>query len=181
MLGGGNDFYALSTPNITGQLELERTSGDHLVQGALVETAGSLHCCRRGWRGRLRCCSVLWMKQVRVAGLCTGAGLEFGVPILSPHTRILHQDYLSWLGQGLEQLQRWAGGCGCVYTPQHLSSRPRGGFLKVSHQACSFYTRHCCDTASPGSSCHTSVAVQSFRLHPSPSPVSDTRLGTRRG
>lgn len=112
-----------------------------------------------------------------------GQGLASHVafPLIFLHTCTPHQDYLSWLGQGVEQLQCWAGCYQCVYIHWHLSSRPQGGFLKVSHRACSFYMQHCCDATSLCPSCHTSVAVQSFLLHPSPSPVPDMGFGTRRG
>lgn len=134
-------------------------------------------------RRRLRCCSVPRMQQVSVAGPGPGLASHAAVPLLSLHTHPPRHDSLSRLGRGLERLQRRAGCCGGAHTQRRLSSRPRGGFLKVSHRACSFDTQRCWDAASLCPSCRTSVAVQSFLLHPSPVPdvgLGDTE-GVRRG
>lgn len=90
MLGGGKDFYALPTPNITGQLELEGTSGDRVVQHARVKTAASPRFRRKGWQAE----AALLQRAVDAAGKC-GRTVGRGWPCMwhshsSPRTHAPH-------------------------------------------------------------------------------------------
>lgn len=110
-------------------MELEGTSGNQSSCPACsCENSCQFTLLQKWMAGSVHCCSMPWMQQVSAAALWAGTGLACGIAThLS--TRTQPAPKLFWLRQKLEQLQCWAGCCGCVYTQQHLSARLRGGFL----------------------------------------------------